>query len=106
MNKWQIICPVTVMFIAVLVFGFIAVRGQHRGPAVLMGDNPSWISIDETRRAGMLLLTNRYPEARVVSVLGEGQIWTLRFITNDVVSPLSVIVDRKTGEASFKATSQ
>src|SRR4051812_24955130 len=31
MNKWQIICPVAAMLIAALVFGIIAVRGQHRG---------------------------------------------------------------------------
>ena len=31
MNKWQIICPVVAMLIVGLVFGIVAVRGQHRG---------------------------------------------------------------------------
>ena len=31
MNKWQIICPAVAMLVVGLVFGIIAVRGQHRG---------------------------------------------------------------------------
>jgi hypothetical protein len=30
-NKWQIICPVVALLIVGLVFGVIAIRGQHRG---------------------------------------------------------------------------
>ncbi len=31
MNKWQIICPVAALLVAGIVFGTIAVKGQHRG---------------------------------------------------------------------------
>jgi hypothetical protein len=31
MNKWQIICPMVALLVVGLAFGFIALRGQHRG---------------------------------------------------------------------------
>ena len=31
MNKWQIICPAVAVLVAGMVFGIVAVRGQHRG---------------------------------------------------------------------------
>jgi hypothetical protein len=79
-----------------------------RSPSVKIGgvgDDPTWISTDETRRVGEQFLTNRYPQAQIVSLLGEGQTWTFRFATNDTVLPISVVVDRKTGKARFESAS-
>ena len=70
-----------------------------------VGDDPTWISTDETRRVGEQLLTNRYPQAHIVSLLGEGQTWTFRFATNGTVSPVAVVVDRKTAKAKFESVS-
>ena len=71
-----------------------------------VGDDPTWLSNDETRQVSMQLLTNRYPQAQLVSELGEGRIWTYRFTTNGAVVPVAMVVDRKTGKARFEKVSQ
>jgi hypothetical protein len=79
-----------------------------RSPSIQIGgvgDDPAWISTDETRRVGEQLITNRYPQARLVSELGQGQTFTYRFATNGTVLPASVVVDRKTGKARFESSS-
>ena len=67
-----------------------------------VGNDPTWISNDETRQVGMQLLTNRYPQARIVTSIGNGQISTYYFATNDKVMPVAVVVNRKTGKARFE----
>jgi hypothetical protein len=67
-----------------------------------VGDDPTWISCDETLRVAEQLLTNRYPQAQIVWLQGDGQTWTYRFATNGTVSPEAVVVDRKKGKAKFE----
>ena len=50
----------------------------------------------------MHVLLNRYPNAQIVSELGEGQNWTYHFATNGKVLPLVIVVDRKTATARFE----
>ena len=66
-----------------------------------MSVDPSWISQDETRRIGEQLWTNNYPQARFVELRAFGQTWTYRFATNGTVSSEAIVVDRKTGKATF-----
>ena len=54
----------------------------------------------------MHILLNRYPEAQLVSELGEGQTWRYRFATNGVTLPVTVVVDRKTAKAHFEKISR
>jgi len=72
----------------------------------LGGDDPTWISAEETRRVGERLITNRYPRAQLVEELGMGRTFAYRFATNGTVLPMSVVVDRKTGKAKFESSSQ
>jgi hypothetical protein len=81
----------------------------ERSPKVKLGgvrDDPTWITTDETRRVGEQLITNRYPQAQLVSELGEGRRFTYRFSTNGTVSQTDVVVDRKTGKARFESSTQ
>jgi hypothetical protein len=73
---------------------------------LVVGDDPTWISAEETRRVGERLIADRYPQAQVVSELGVRQTFTYRFETNGTVVPMSVVVDRKTGKARFETSSQ
>ncbi len=54
----------------------------------------------------MHVLLNRYPQAEIVSELGEGQIWKYRFSTNGTVVPVVLVVDRKAGKARFESVSR
>ena len=71
-----------------------------------VGADPTWISNDETRQVGMQLLTNRYPNAQIVTSIGEGQICKYLFTTNGANVPVVVVVDRKTGKARFENVSK
>lgn len=66
------------------------------------GDEATWISTDETRRVGMHVLLNRYPQAQIVSELKEGRTWRYRFSTNGITLPVVVVVDRKAAKARFE----
>ena len=109
--QWTLI----VLFVSLAFWAFQALVFTHfsMGPAFkanpkvrLGGDDPTWISTDETRRVGEQLTTNRYPQAQLVQELGMGQTVIYRFATNGTVLPESVVVDRKTGKASFESPSQ
>ena len=78
------------------------------GPKVKFvgGDDPAWISADETRQVGEQLILSRYPKAQVISELGVGPTVTYRFATNGTVLPVSAVVDRKTGKARFESSKQ
>lgn len=67
------------------------------------GDKAKLISTDETRRVGMHVLLNRYPQAEIVSERNDGSISTYRFSTNGTVLPMAVVVDRKTSKARFES---
>ena len=69
-----------------------------------IGEDPDWVSNDQARRIGWRLLTNSYPQAQIVTELGEGRTVTYRFATNGTVLPMAVVVDRKTGKASFESS--
>jgi hypothetical protein len=87
----------------------VALCSCERSPNVKLGgvgDDPTWISSGETRRVGEQLITNRYPQAQLVSELGEGRTFTYRFSTNGTVSQMAVVVDRKTGKARFESSTQ
>jgi hypothetical protein len=87
----------------------VALCSCERSPKVKLGgvgDDPTWISSDETRRVGEQLITNRYPRAQIVEELGMGQIVRYRFATNDRALPMSAVVDRKTGKARFESSNQ
>jgi hypothetical protein len=73
---------------------------------ILLGGNPAWISTDETRRLGEQLMTNRYPQAIIVSEFIDGQTATYWFSTNSTVLPISVVVDRKARKAKFESLRQ
>ena len=85
----------------------------ERSPKIKLGgvgDDPTWISSDESRQVEMQLLTNRYPHARIVSQLTVGQTCTYRFTTNiethlSPLVPVAVVVDRKTAKATFENVS-
>ncbi len=70
------------------------------------GDASKLISTDETRQVGMHVLLNRYPDAKIVSENGDGQIWKYRFSTNGTVVPSVLLVDRKAGKAKFESVSR
>ena len=99
------------MRIPTLLFALICVAlcSCERSPKVKLGgvgDDPTWITTDETRRLGEQLITNRYPQAQLVSEIGEGRTFTYRFSTNGTVSQMAVVVDRKTGKARFESSTQ
>ena len=80
----------------------------ERDPTITLGgagDEPGWLSAEATRRAGEQLIAERYPQAQIVSEIGMGQTFTYRFATNGTNSPLSAVVDRKTGKARFEKPS-
>jgi hypothetical protein len=64
------------------------------------------ISTDETRQIGMHVLLNRYPDAKIVSEQGEGQLWKYRFATNGTTIPSVLVVDRKAAKARFENLSR
>lgn len=72
-----------------------------RSPTVGLGDDPAWITPEETRQVAEQWIANRHPQAQVVSELGEGPIFTYCFAINGTLLPQSVVVDRKSGEARF-----
>ncbi len=64
------------------------------------------ISTDETRKIGMHVLLNRYPDATIVSEQGVGQLWKYRFATNGTTIPSVLVVDRKAAKARFESLSR
>lgn len=69
-----------------------------------VGEDKGWLSTEKTREVAMHVLLNRYPQAQLLSELGEGQMWTYDFATNGVTLPIKVVVDRKAGKARFEKT--
>ena len=94
------------LFFALLCIGLCSCERSLKVKLGGVGDDPTWITTDETRRVGEQLVTNRYPHAQIVEELGMGQIFRYRFATNDRVLPMSAVVDRKTGRARFESSSQ
>ncbi len=87
----------------IFLFLCLALCSCERSPqANSGGDNVKLISTDETRRVGMHVLLNRYPQAEIVSERSDGSVSTYRFSTNGVVLPVAVVVDRKTAKARFE----
>lgn len=66
------------------------------------GDDRPLISTDETRQVGMHVLLNRYPDAKIISEQGEGQIWKYRFTTNGTTVAVVLVVDRRAAKAKFE----
>jgi hypothetical protein len=93
---------VTALLFAWLCFALCSCDSNPRVKLGGVGDDPTWISTDETRRIGERVITNRYPQAEIVEERGLGQSFSYRFATNGTVLPISVIVDRKTGKARFE----
>ena len=98
------------MRISMLLFALLCVAlcscDRSQKVKLGLGDDPTWITTDETRRVGEQLVKNRYPHAQIVEELGMGQIVRYRFATNGAVLPVSAVVDRKTGKASFESPYQ
>lgn len=72
-----------------------------------VGDDPSWIRPDEARRMGdQLIARSGYVHAQIVEERGEWQLLRYRYATNDILVPVTVVVDRKTGKARLERVSR
>ena len=105
----QSICQTASRVMKIVLFLFcLALCSCSRTPTPpsSTGDDSTLISTDETRKVGMHVLLNRYPQAEIVSEQGEGQTWKYRFSTNGTVVPVVLVVDRKAGKAKFESVSR
>ena len=94
------------MKIALLLLSLLLCSCSRSPSPPAGGGNPAWLTLDKTREVGMHVLLNRYPQAQIVSELGEGRTWTYRFATNGTLVPLALVVDRKAGKARFEKLSR
>ena len=91
-----------------LVWVCVALCSCDRSPKIKIGgvgDDPTWVTRDVARAAGLQLLTNRYPEAQILYETSEYQKLIFRFATNQTTAPVAVVVDLKSGKAKVENVS-
>jgi hypothetical protein len=88
--------------VLLLVLLLVCSCSTKRAIQVEIGDYPSWITQEQTRKIGLEFIARKgYTNAVIVVESGGHQFFEYHYATNNAVLPITVLVDRKTSNAKF-----